>query len=177
MVGIVIVGSSGSLPSVKLTGPRPRTPLATLRGAVKEPTPIDCSVMTRPLPRVTVSVYSIPNISMNMTIYDIFVCHTGEVRSSVGMEYSFTSADTGAGLRVRSIGANPSDRATSVDSQLVCVRQSSIGDHSFLPQIKLTIIRRAANADRCDVANTVAMPASRRSGRLALRPFRAATRA
>src|SRR6267154_5837339 len=128
-VGKVVVGAFTSLPSVKSRGPRPRIPSAPLRGAARviEPTPIDCSVMTRPLPRVRVSVYSIPNISMNVTTYDIFVCHTGEVTSTrtVGYEYTLTSADTGAGLYVLLVGANPSDRATSVDNQLVCIRQSS----------------------------------------------------
>ena len=76
---------------------------------------------------------------MNVTTYDIFVCHTGEVPSTrtVDFEYILTSADTGAGLYVLSVGANPSDRATSVDNQLVCIRQSSISSRNFFSRLNL----------------------------------------
>jgi hypothetical protein len=48
------------VPSVKSTGPMPRIPSTPEKPDTVEATPIDCLVMVRPVPRVTVSVYSVP---------------------------------------------------------------------------------------------------------------------
>jgi hypothetical protein len=59
-VGMVVVGSFVRVPSVKSSGPIPRIPSTPLKPVDLEATPIDCWVMVSPLPRVTVSVYSVP---------------------------------------------------------------------------------------------------------------------
>ena len=59
--------------------------------------------------------------------------------------------DTGAGLDVVFFGANPNVPATSVDKQLVCIRQS-IGSRNFSLENKLTISAKAANGKCYGVA-------------------------
>jgi hypothetical protein len=59
-VGIVVVGEFVRVPSVKSRGPMPRIPSTPVKPVEVEATPIDCWVMVSPLPRVTVSVYSVP---------------------------------------------------------------------------------------------------------------------
>src|SRR6267154_1952695 len=134
MVGIVPSGSLTRAPTVKATGPRPRTPSAPwmLRRLSSEATPINCLGITTPPLRVTVSLYKVPNINMNMTTYDIFVCHTNEdIREDISFNLvihvfkpqRLLRVDTGAGQPVLGSAANPSVPATIVDNQVVCIRQ------------------------------------------------------
>jgi hypothetical protein len=60
IVGIVVVGEFVREPAVKPTGPMPRMPSTPVKPDATEATPIDCLVMVSPLPRETVSVYSVP---------------------------------------------------------------------------------------------------------------------
>jgi hypothetical protein len=59
-IGIVTFGEFFREPLVKPTGPRPRIPSTLTKPAAVEATPIDCLVMVSPLPKETVSVYSVP---------------------------------------------------------------------------------------------------------------------
>jgi hypothetical protein len=59
-VGIVVSGSSVRVPSVKSRGPMPRIPSTPVKPVEVSATPIDWLVMVSPVPRVTVSRYSVP---------------------------------------------------------------------------------------------------------------------
>src|SRR6267154_4170030 len=123
-VGIVVSGELSRVINVKTTGPRPRIPSNLLRRP-SEATPIIWLWITTQGLRVRVSVYKFPNISINMTTYDIFVCHTDE--GFIILEsnrHRLIHIDTGAGRHVLGSGANPSVRASRVDKQIVCIRQS-----------------------------------------------------
>jgi hypothetical protein len=86
-----------------------------------EATPIDCWVMVSPLPRVTVSVYSVPLKKRRyFSTYDTVVCHTREGTRTVADRHRLASVDAGASLYVRGGGTNPCVRASSVDNQVVC---------------------------------------------------------
>jgi len=74
-----------------------------------------------------------------MTTYDNFVCHTDEwiIFIIVLNPHLLIRVDTGAGRIV--LGSNASVRATSVDKQVVCIRQS-IGSHNCFSGLNLQVV-------------------------------------
>src|SRR6267154_801266 len=103
----------------------------------------------RPEAKDTVSTADVRRISSNTDrlvnddeviteIDNVDVLSSNHSSTSVGTRnpHFFTSVDTGGGLHVIILGANPSVRATGVDNQFVCIRRS-IGSCNSLSRLNL----------------------------------------
>src|SRR6267154_2108262 len=95
----------------------------------------------------------VPDVEANTEIENLEVLSSNHSSTNVGNLHFPTSVDTGGGLHVFGVGANPSVRATSVDNQFVCIRRS-IGSRNFSLEIKLTIMVRVANGNICNVVKS-----------------------